>query len=702
MKNYKIVLIVLSAFITDIALAEEEIEEIIVTSSYIDQTLSEIENPLHVVSGDVISSSASQSLGESIDDLLGVSSTDFGSGVGQPIIRGMSGNRVKVLNNGMVVRDVSGLGADHINEVDLNNIQQIEIVLGPSSLLYSNGTIGGIINIVDNTIARSDFEESKFQLGYERQSVNDGDSQNLSYENNIEGLNLSFGYKNSEFSNFDIPHGAIIHDDDDDHAGEEEELSFLENSDFESESLRLGLSKTGDWGHIGASISNIESLYGIPFHGEEHDEEPHEEERIFSTTDSDKFNLVGSYNLKNNLIKKIDYYFRDTDYALTEQHAEEHDEPHDPDEEEEGPTLFTNDASEYGVTIDLSNDSLSQRAVINFVNEDTSIFGEEVFMNPASNDEMTIGYYISKDLDLFHLDLGFRLDQIDTKGSVSEEHPGEPKEIEYFDKDQNNSSFAFSIGRDLNDSLDMSFGFASVKRAPSVVELFMNGPHLSTGRFEVGNTNLSSEKSNNIDVTINFVNGNLYGVATIFRNNIDNYIYLLDEDDDHADDDDHDPDDPHGHPELIHANYVQQDAELDGFEFKIGKVFNLKNGELNLSFGRDMVNGNFSNGKNIPRLNPARNIFSLAYSGNDLIYKINIKDVEKQNDFGEGETATEGYLMLDTKLVKTINLNNDSELMISVFANNLLDEIARNHSSFVKDEVPLPGRNYGIRFNYNF
>ena len=115
-----------------------------------------------------------------------------------------------------------------------------------------------------------------------------------------------------------------------------------------------------------------------------------------------------------------------------------------------------------------------------------------------------------------------------------------------------------------------------------------------------------------------------------------------------------------------------------------------------------MVNGNFSNGKNIPRLNPARNIFSLAYSGNDLIYKINIKDVEKQNDFGEGETATEGYLMLDTKLVKTINLNNNSELMISVFANNLLDEIARNHSSFVKDEVPLPGRNYGIRFNYNF
>ena len=189
MKNYKIVVIFLGAFITNIAFAEE-VEEIIVTSSYIDQTLSEIENPLHVVSGDDISSSASQSLGESIDDLLGVSSTDFGSGVGQPIIRGMSGNRVKILNNGMVVRDVSGLGADHINDIDLSNIQQIEVVRGPSSLLYSNGSIGGIINVVDNTIAREDFTKPELRIGLESQSVNDGDTHDFSYQNNIVGLNL--------------------------------------------------------------------------------------------------------------------------------------------------------------------------------------------------------------------------------------------------------------------------------------------------------------------------------------------------------------------------------------------------------------------------------------------------------------------------------------------------------------------------------
>ena len=124
-----------------------DIEEIIVTSSLIDATADSISNPLHIVDGSAIANDATQSLGASLGDLVGLSTSDYGAAVGQPIIRGMSGSRVKVLNNGVVVRDVSGLGPDHINDVDMNNIQQIEVVRGPSSLLYSNGSIGGIINI---------------------------------------------------------------------------------------------------------------------------------------------------------------------------------------------------------------------------------------------------------------------------------------------------------------------------------------------------------------------------------------------------------------------------------------------------------------------------------------------------------------------------------------------------------------------------
>ena len=80
------------------------------------------------------------------------------------------------------------MGADHPIEVDIGGIQQIEIVKGPSSILYSNGAIGGIINIVDNTIAKKDILENVFNFGFESQSVNDGDNFNLNYSGRVEWI----------------------------------------------------------------------------------------------------------------------------------------------------------------------------------------------------------------------------------------------------------------------------------------------------------------------------------------------------------------------------------------------------------------------------------------------------------------------------------------------------------------------------------
>ena len=172
----------------------QETEEIVVTASFVS---SETKGTLHVVDGDDINTAANSSLGEAIDDLLGVSSADYGSAIGQPIIRGVLGTRVKVLDNGVVNRDVSALGPDHPNDTDLNNIQQIEVIKGPASLLYANGSIGGVINIVDNTISKVDFDKPSFQLGLESQSVNDGESQNFSYTDNVGGLNIVLSHKNA-------------------------------------------------------------------------------------------------------------------------------------------------------------------------------------------------------------------------------------------------------------------------------------------------------------------------------------------------------------------------------------------------------------------------------------------------------------------------------------------------------------------------
>ena len=744
-------LIVLMAFFSIDTNSQQVVEEtVVVTSALVDT--SHIDKPLYVIDGDEILEGATTSLGEAIDGYLGISIADYGSAVGQPIIRGMSGPRVKILKNGMVNRDVSGLGVDHLNDVDLNDISQIEIVKGPSSLLYANGTIGGIINIVDDCIAEMDFDGAEFAAGYETQSVNNGSSEYFNYKNNFNGFNVNFGYKNTEFGNYDIPNGALLHEeeghDEDDHDEDEhgdehaENMGYVNNSDFASEATKFGISKTGDWGYIGLSIDNLESIYGIPFLGDEHGDEhcdehgdedhdedehgdeghdEHGEERIFSTTDSESLTLKGSYNVNGSLVNKVDYTFRSSDYSLTEAHAEEgHDEDHgdedhgDEDEHEEhAPTTFLNNATEYGAIFDMSSDEISQKVSFNFVDEDTSIFGEEAFMNPANNRELTLGYFVSKDYEPFHVDFGVRLDQIDRTGSVSHEDG----DLDRYTIDDNTTSFAVNIGRDLTDNLDVTLGFASVERLPSVIELFMNGPHMATGRFEVGDPNLNSETSNNLDITFNYENGDYYAYASFFINDVDNYIALMDEDEDHGDDhhdedhgdedhgdeDDHGDDhDDHGHGNLIHANYVQEDAEFDGYEIEIGRTIELGAGELTLSYGRDVINAQFADGHNVPRINPARNIYSLSYKQNDLLFKLNLKDVEKQNDFGEGESATDGYQMLDTRVTKTIDLSGSSVLKLSLFGNNLLDEVARNHSSFVKNEVPLPGRNYGVKFNLTF
>ena len=564
----------------------------------------------------------------------------------------------------MVNRDVSGLGADHLNDVDINDLKQIEIVKGPSSLLYANGTIGGIINIVDDCITNMDFEMPEFKVGYETQSVNDGSTQYFNYKNNFNGFNVNFGYKETDFGNYDIPNGAIAHEDEhdededhDEHEIHEEDLGYLNNSDLYVEATKFGISKTGDWGYFGVSVDNLESVYGIPFHGDEHGDEEHGDERIFSTTDSESATIKGSYNLNGKLINKIDYSLRDTSYTLTEAHDEEgHDDHGDEDhadEEEHAPTVFKNDALEYGVTFDISNDLATRKIVLNFVDEDNSIVGEEAFMNPANSEEFTIGYYLGREIGDYHLDLGIRLDQIDRSGSVTDEDHGD---IDYYSIDESTSSFAMSVGRDLNEKLSVNLGYASVERLPSVIELFMNGPHMATGRFEVGDPNLNSETSNNLDITFNYQNGEYYGYASFYITDVDNYIALIDEDEDHDDHGDEDHGDEHDHGNLIHANYMQEDAEFDGYEIEFGRTFAVGSGELDLSFGRDVVNAEFLDGHYVPRMNPARNIYSLSYKQDDLLFNLSLKDVDKQNDVAEGETVTDGYQMLNSRLTKTYKI----------------------------------------------
>ncbi len=725
MKNYYLALI-LSALLT-INIYAEEVEEVVVTSSLTKQTVSDLEDPLHVVSGEDVATGGVQSLGETLDELLGVHTADFGAAVGQPVIRGMSGSRVRVLENGVVVRDVAALGPDHINDVNLLNTQQIEVVKGPSSLLYANGGAGGVINVVDNSIATTNISERVMSLGVGTQSVNNGEAVDFSYENTISGFNVTFAASDSMFENYELPAGALYPEEhhDDDHADSEEDhdessLDMLANSDVENTYTKFGVSKAGDWGYLGFSYSDNEGVMGVPFHveahgdhdddhvdsEEEHDE--HEDERIFSQIDSSKFDLKGSFITNAYpLINKVDVSFRDSAYEHLEGHAEEeghHDDDHSESEEDghEEPTLFKTNATEFGLIFDVSAGDLTRKIVFNTAEQDSSIIGEEAFMRPVSTEETTFGYFVSRDFGNYRYDLGVRADEISRSGSVAhhdDDHADEEGEIENYDQDVSTLSVAFNFDQDFSENLSVNLGLSSFERAPDVVELFMNGPHLATGRFEVGNPNLDTETSNNVDVTFDYQKDNMYATFAYYQNNVSNYIYLKDEE---HDEDHHDSEGEEEHEGLMHADFVQEDASLEGYEFEIGSSYELPNGTLDLSFGRDVVEGKLDAGGYIPRMAPARNFYSAAYNSNGYTYSAVLKEVADHEDIAdENETMTEGYKMLNFKVAKEYEILGAS-LKVSAFANNVLDQVARNSTSFVKDAVPLPGRNVGLNFRLTY
>jgi iron complex outermembrane receptor protein len=759
--------VIASFAIANVSVADE-LEEVIITSALIDSQ-NEISKPVHVISAKSVSSEATQSVGTLIDGLMGVSSSDFGAAVGQPVIRGLSGSRVKILNNGKVVRDISSLGPDHANEIDLGLLEQIEIVRGPSSLLYANGAVGGIVNIVDSTIAKQNITATRFNLGGGYEDGNGGNTGHASVVGNIGGLNLSSSFQYSNLGNYNIPEHAL-HEDGEHGGHDEHDAKTLENSDFEKTGLKIGVSKVEDWGYAGFSYADSSSTYGIPYHGDGHDEghdgddhdgddhdgddhdgddhagdehESHEGERIFADTNSETLNFEGSYNFTGGLVNTADFYIRRTSYDHTEQHAEEHGDDHDGDDHDgddhdgddhdgddhdgddhdgddhdgddhdgddhdgddhdgddhddhgEG-TLFTNESTEFGLTLDIGSNEAIEKLSLNIAQEEFAITGHEAFLEPTQSDEITLGYFSSKDVDSAHIDFGIRYDRIER----------ESKNNSY---EADLGSISATASREIAKDLGVSIGFSSVLKAPSAMELFVNGPHLVTQRFEKGDATLEPEKANNFDLALNAAVSGFDANLNLYRNNISNYIYLQDTETKQED--------------LVVSEYRQQDAVFKGYELEISRSVALENGSLEVSLGRDYVDAQFDQGGYIPRSVPTRNILNFNYKGNyGLDWALSVKDVQKQSKVaaeeeeeghhneGEdeheheehGESATDGYVWVNFSLSQEIKTSESEAITVSFFAKNLLNEIARNHSSFVKDEVPLPGRNMGFKVNYNF
>jgi iron complex outermembrane receptor protein len=227
----------------------QDIDRIVVTASPLRQTAEELSQPVEVLNGERLDRTKSATLGETLDKIPGVQTSNFGAGVGRPIIRGLDGPRVGVLSGGLGSQDVSTISQDHATAVEPFLADQIEVLKGPATLLYGSGAIGGVVNVVDGRIAERALDETvsgRAELRYD--SVNRGRTAMARVDaSGADGalvLHADAVYRDQD--DYDTPDGKQL------------------NSFVKTRTGALAASYIGADGFLGVSFSRYDNRYGNP------------------------------------------------------------------------------------------------------------------------------------------------------------------------------------------------------------------------------------------------------------------------------------------------------------------------------------------------------------------------------------------------------------------------------------------------------
>ena len=663
---------------------EPGIEEIRVTADPLSNVDNHLIQPAQVLNRDDLDTRSIQNIGETVSRELGVTSSDFGAGVGRPIIRGLSGGRVKVLESGISTMDASTVSNDHAATSEPVFAEQIEILRGPATLLYGSGASGGLVNVVTNRIpARvpEDGLEGDAVIQYE--SVNNGLTGAVGIIAGAGNLAIHLSGMKRDTDDYDIPGFAEAEPD----VGEEP--GTVENSSTETENVAAGLSYIGNAVMIGFSVSGLDNGYGIPGH-HHHEEEGDEEEEGGVTIDMEqaRYDLAAAVYTPLRGIREIRTRWGYNDY----EHAEI--EPNG-----DTGTLFSNEEMEG--RLEIIHDPLGNNwdgvVGIQVNRRDFAAVGEEAFLPPSEQDVIALFLVEKADFNLWHLDLGIRYEDqaSDSDTGASADHGlisiGGGANYEYSD----GYELGVSIGRN--------------QRGPTIEELFANGPHLATNAFEVGNTGLGDETSTNIDLHWHKTGGRHTFKLNLFYNLIDDFIHLQEQDlngDGVADrvEEDFSGDiaeilDPDEDEEPLLLFHTQADAGFIGLELEtVLNLFESDTGNLDLRLWTDYVNGKLKNNGHLPRISPLRLGAGLDYDRGPWYFNLDYTHTEEQRNTAELEDPTPGYEMLNLYTGYTFDTGG-TRFTLFVRGTNLLDEEARRHTSIVKNIAPLAGRSgtIGIR-----
>ena len=681
----------------------EALEELVVTANPLGQTSDDLSQSATVLQGDVLRQQLANSLGETLARTPGVANASFGENVGRPVIRGLQGTRVGILSNSMAVSDASSVSQDHAVSVEPFLVDQIEVLRGPSTLLYGSGAIGGAVNMVSPTIPQSIPEN-----GYSGRATAQG---NTAADEEFAAGRLDLG--SGEFAlhingfhrrtdDYDIPGNANLYPEDHSEDGEHEDgheesdehdkdSGTLSNSFLKNHGWTVGGSWIGEQWLVGLAYTDYKSDYGIPgdahMHAEEHaDEHDEEHEEEFEEGHEDEETPV-SIELQSQRteveiagrdpfpgIEQVKVRYVDNQYEHTEY------------EGNEVGTVFNSDAHNSRLELKHTPWGIWQGVFgLQYTDLDFSAVGAEAFV-PSSHTETIGAFWIERaDLGAWQLDMGLRYEDVQAKVPntlIAEEGATGPG------ADADFTPFSASAGViwQLNDVVDLSFSAAHAERAPGVDELFANGPHAATQVFEVGDPSLGKETNLHLEVGVSVAAGGFSGSATIYKDNFHDYIYQLNTGQE-AD----------GLPVLV---WQQQNADFIGAEAELRYDFEPNRfGHWQLFGFGDIVDGELADNSDVPLAPPKRIGLGLDWDHAGLAAYVLWIHAYKQDNIATRETPTPGYDLLNAELSYTVATGDQMEFQVYLQGQNLLDEDIRNSTSYLKDFAPQIGRNaiLGVR-----
>lgn len=594
--------------------------------------------------------SVSGGIGETLSGELGVKSSFYGPNASRPIIRGLGEDRIKLLSNGLQGVDASTISPDHAPAIDGLEAQTIEILKGPAALRYGSNAIGGVVNIIDGRFPNS--LGSQGLLGDVFAAYSDGNSGtsisgNLSQTIGknifrIDGLSRNTGdYQIPKYAQSDALRAVTL----------DETKDKIPNSHGDIYVLGASYNRINSNNEFGFAIRNTLSEYGIP------NEEAHI--KLKQT----RYDFMGKMRFEG-LISKLDLRASYGDYT----HAEIEDTG-------DIGTLFSSTGYEARL-------EATQRKSNNFeglfglqsAKKDFSALGEEAFILPVKTRNLGAFFFERYSRNNFGFEFGARVENVKYWGEAG-------------NRDFQVISGSLSGFYTPNENLRIALTYANTTRPPTETELFADGPHAATQSFEIGDTNLQAEQANSIELATTWKNESTKLTLNIWGAQFDKFISF----------------NPNGLIEDGLAVYqaTQKDADLYGFEAQIKQNLGAIGGFNfigNLSY--EMVRGQYKDDENIPRIPPSTTKIGLIAEAEQTSIHIEAEILARQNKISNFETTTDGAEVFN--LGFEYRPQNYENLEFHLDANNITNQEVREHTSVLKDQIPVMGRNIVFSIRYRF